>query len=111
MCAMVHFHFSLSEGASVYMRVLIAAFRPKNVPQGLFRMFRLTLPVRAKALLIASASSYRVELWFMPSGQRTSGEDLRPELVLPGAARIGHFNEIRKAQPFVPRSVLPAQDI
>ncbi len=45
----------------------------------------------------------------MPSGQRTSGEDLRPELVFPGAARTGHFNEIRKAQPFVPGSVPPAQ--
>ncbi len=45
-------------------------------------------------------------LWFMPSGQRTSGEDLRPELVLPGAARTGHFNKIRKAEPFVPGSML-----
>ena len=31
-----------------YMRVSIAAARPKNVPKGLFRMFRLTHRVRAK---------------------------------------------------------------
>jgi hypothetical protein len=30
-----------------YMRVSISAVRPKNVPQGLFRMFRLAPPVRA----------------------------------------------------------------
>jgi hypothetical protein len=42
MCATVRLILSLSVRASIYMRVLIAAVRPKNVPQGLFRMFRLT---------------------------------------------------------------------
>ena len=40
-CAMVHSLFSLSVGASVYMRVSIAAFRPKKSARRLFCMFRL----------------------------------------------------------------------
>ncbi len=41
---------------------------------GLFCMFQLTPPVRAKSILIAFDFSFRVELWFMPSGRGPSGE-------------------------------------
>ena len=41
MCAMARLILSLSEGASVYLRVLIAAFRLKKTASGLFCMFQL----------------------------------------------------------------------
>ena len=35
-------------------------------------------------------------------GQGTSGEGLRPEMVLPGAPRTAGGNEITKAEPLFP---------
>ena len=50
MCATEQLILSMHEGASVYMRVSIAAFRPKKTARGLFCMFQLTPQVRAKPL-------------------------------------------------------------
>jgi hypothetical protein len=47
MCAIEQLILSMHEGASVYMRVSIAAARPqKSVADGFLRMFQLTPPVR-----------------------------------------------------------------
>jgi hypothetical protein len=41
------------------------------------------------------------------SQTKPSPEVLRPELVIPGAARTGHFKKIRKAKPFIPQGFCP----
>ncbi len=92
MCAMVQSIFQLYEYASS-----ICAFR--SPPQGrkmsacgLFRMFQLTHHSPREALLIASDSSYRTELWFIPSGQRTSsGGAFGLRWPLRSAVRAGHI--------------------
>jgi hypothetical protein len=92
--------FLLSECAS-----LICAFRSlfaertEKRPEGTFSHVSADSTSPRDAILAElSTLTERAELWFMPSGQRTSGEDLRPELVLPGAARTGQ--KALKASPF-----------
>ena len=43
-----------------------------------------------ETLRLADRLSIADELWFMPSGQGTRTEGLRPELVLRAAVRAGH---------------------
>ncbi len=111
------------------MRVLIAAFRPKKSVHGLFCMFRLTPPVRANSYLAErSDSAEHTSCGLCHCGQRsceaTPGEcsafsvgHLRGGSAARAGpprrlSRVGTFNLIRKAQPFVPVfSPLSAQDI
>jgi hypothetical protein len=102
-----------STAPNPYLRVLISAVRPqKSVEDGFCACFSWPNTVRAKSYY--AERSAMVELTSCGLCHRAkgpSGEGLVCEanrsakrLPLPGAARIGHFNEIRKAQPFVPVS-------
>ena len=64
-------------------------------------MFQLHERGPREALRLAVQLLIAGELWFMLYGQGTSGEGLRPEMVLPGAPRTAGGNEITKAQAFV----------
>ncbi len=104
MCAKTQSIFQLHESASMYMRVSIAAARPKKTARGLFCMFRLAKHSPREALLIAYDSSYRDELWFMPPGQGTSSGGLgllrKPvghEMVPRAAVRAGHIIDYKGA--------------
>ncbi len=74
--------------------VLSSPPRPSHHSEGLGADYDVSADSTSPrdALLIAFESSYRTELWFMPSGQGTSGEGLRPEMALPGACPAqGHL--------------------
>ena len=80
------------DNAVCAFRSLFARFpsKPKKAPLSFFRMFRLAEHSPREALQLADRFLIGDELWFMPLGQGTSGRGLRPEMVPPGAVRIGH---------------------
>ena len=111
MCAKVHANDRLHVRATTpYARIdrrpkgrpLFARFpsKLKKAPLSFFRMFRLAEQSPRETLRLADRLSIADELWFMPYSRGTSGEGLRLEWVLPGAARIGH-NSVPKGEAFV----------
>ncbi len=82
------------------MRVSIAAEGRKTRLAG-FSHVSADVSGPREALRLADQFLITAELWFMPSGQGTSGEGLRLEWVLPGAPRIAGGNEICKGEAFV----------
>ncbi len=83
----------------------ICAFRslPKaeKRPAGTFSHVTADASGPREGLQLADRFLIGDELWFMPSGQGTSGRGLRPEMVPPGAPRIAGGNEIYKGVAFV----------
>ena len=84
----------------------ICAFRslPKaeKRPAGTFSHVSADASGPREGLRLADRFLIADELWFMPSGQGTSGRGLRPEMVPPGAPRIAGGNEFTKAKPLFP---------
>ena len=84
----------------------ICAFRSlpeaEKRPAGTFSHVSADASGPREALRLADRFLIADELWFMPSGQGTSGRGLRPEMVPPGAPRIAGGNEFTKAKPLFP---------
>ena len=82
------------------MRVSIAVCEAPEQTEKVRRTFSHVSAGRTgprEALRLADRFLIEGELWFMPSGQGTSGRGLRPEMVPPGAPRIAGGNEFTKA--------------
>ncbi len=83
MCATQQLIFQLHVGASIYMRVSISAFRPKKTASGLFCMFQLTPPVRAKPYQLNNHLYLKERAVVYAIGPGTHGGGERPECPSP----------------------------